>query len=58
MELPHVSGASPVEALNRFLGAMVRDTWDDLDRALEDHREDSRTFPESSPWPIRLSVPT
>ena len=28
------SGANPVEALNRFLGAMVRDTWDDLDRAL------------------------
>jgi hypothetical protein len=31
---PHGSGVSPVEALNRFLGAMVRDTWDDLDRAL------------------------
>jgi hypothetical protein len=28
------SGVSRVESLNRFLGAMVRDTWDDLDRAL------------------------
>jgi hypothetical protein len=24
-----------VEAVNRFLGAMVKDTWDDLDRALK-----------------------
>ena len=30
-----VSGASPIEAVNRFLEAMVRDTWDDLDRALK-----------------------
>jgi hypothetical protein len=29
-----LSGAQTVETLNRFLGAMVRDTWDDLDRAL------------------------
>jgi len=28
------SKVSTVETLNRFLGALVRDTWDDLDRAL------------------------
>ncbi len=28
------AGANPVESLNRFLGALVRETWDDLDRAL------------------------
>jgi hypothetical protein len=28
------SGTSTVEALNRFLGTMVRDTWHDLDQAL------------------------
>ena len=28
------SGKRTVESLNRFLSAMVRDTWDDLDRAL------------------------
>jgi hypothetical protein len=27
-------GLGTVESLNRFLGALVRDTWDDLDRAL------------------------
>ena len=31
---PEESGVSPVETLNRFLGAAVRETWDDLDRAL------------------------
>lgn len=28
------SGAKTVDTLNRFLGALVRETWDDLDRAL------------------------
>ena len=28
------AGANPVDTLNRFLGALVRETWDDLDRAL------------------------
>ena len=28
-------GVSTVETLNRFLGALVRDSWDDLDRALK-----------------------
>ena len=28
------SGRKPLETLNRFLGAIVRETWDDLDRAL------------------------
>ena len=28
-------GVSTVETLNRFLEALVRDTWDDLDRALK-----------------------
>jgi hypothetical protein len=32
---PSGSGADTVEALNRFLGSMVKDTWDDLDRALK-----------------------
>jgi hypothetical protein len=31
---PVEPGVSPVETLNRFLGAAVRETWDDLDRAL------------------------
>ena len=30
----HESAANTVETLNRFLGTMVRDGWDDLDRAL------------------------
>ncbi len=30
----HLAGSQTVENLNRFLGAIVRDTWDDLDRAL------------------------
>lgn len=29
-----LSGPHIVDALNRFLGAIVKDTWDDLDRAL------------------------
>jgi hypothetical protein len=29
------SGVNPVETLNRFLGAVVRESWDDLDRALK-----------------------
>jgi hypothetical protein len=28
------SGAKTVDTLNRFLGGLVRETWDDLDRAL------------------------
>lgn len=28
------SGARAVDTLNRFLGGLVRETWDDLDRAL------------------------
>ena len=32
---PGGSGADTVEALNRFLGALVKDTWGDLDRALK-----------------------
>ncbi|MGD2123482.1 MAG: hypothetical protein PVJ76_17140 [Gemmatimonadota bacterium] len=28
-------GVNPVETLNRFLGAAVRESWDDLDRALK-----------------------
>ena len=28
------SGAKAVDTLNRFLGGVVRETWDDLDRAL------------------------
>ena len=31
---PGEPGVNPVETLNRFLGAAVRETWDDLDRAL------------------------
>ena len=30
----HESGAGTVDTLNRFLGALVRESWDDLDRAL------------------------
>lgn len=32
--LAESSGAGAVESLNRFLGALVKDTWEDLDRAL------------------------
>jgi hypothetical protein len=32
--IPGESGVAAVETLNRFLGAAVRETWDDLDRAL------------------------
>ena len=31
----HGEGVSAVETLNQFLGALVRDTWDDLDRAFK-----------------------
>jgi hypothetical protein len=33
-ELTSGSGIQAIGALNRFLGALVKDTWDDLDRAL------------------------
>ncbi len=33
-DLPRGSGTQTIGALNRFLGAMVQETWDDLDRAL------------------------
>jgi hypothetical protein len=37
-------GSDSLDILNRFLGALVRDTWDDLDRALRI----TESFPEFS----------
>ncbi len=33
-EIPEGAGTNTVDSLNRFLGALVRDSWNDLDRAL------------------------
>jgi len=46
------SAVQAIGALNRFLGALVKDTWEDLDRALritEDHPDFSGILPLGDP---------
>ena len=51
-ELAPGSGIQTIGALNRFLGALVEETWDDLDRALritESHPDFSGIVPLGDP---------
>ena len=51
------SGAKAVDTLNRFLGGLVRETWDDLDRALritENVPDFSGILPSGGPGPTTL----